>query len=413
MSINKILKEKRRQTRKKGAGIVAHDSMITGDEPVWTGWENWPLEKFFKEHARALRFYNYYCKAKELKKDIVEWMRAAGDYTATDMNAVKAALDTSPGIVVGSLCRCINRGMPPLHPRADEYVKASDGRVTEIKSDEVFIRERIALAISDGASRSMAKSNGGAKAKRSSPLELLEKKLQSTILADLDRDLLDKLVENASKPKSVKFDLYKRLQDCGVPKNGLVFVKQWLDKQYDEMATAYNGEDDQVVEGYSFLTKPQLYEWIALFDAIYVDLEKYRASLKSAKVPRAKKTLSAEKQIAKLKYCKTDPDLKLVSISPEKIIGASSLYVYNTKYRQMIAYFATDQGFAIKGTSLQNVDEAKTRGIKLRKPDEFIPIVLSKTAKQIDNAWAKLTTKEFTPNSRINENCVLLRTVEV
>jgi len=36
---------------------------------------------------------------------------------------------------------------------------------------------------------------------------------------------------------------------------------------------------------------------------------------------------------------------------------------------------------------------------------------LNKTARQIDTAWKKLTTKESTPNARINDSMVLLRTL--
>ncbi|MFN9906972.1 MAG: hypothetical protein ACK56F_12775, partial [bacterium] len=55
---------------------------------------------------------------------------------------------------------------------------------------------------------------------------------------------------------------------------------------------------------------------------------------------------------------------------------------------------------------------ANTRSIRLRKPDEFLPIVLGSTAKQINKAWEKLTTKESKPNARIGSEVVLLRVFE-
>ena len=77
---------------------------------------------------------------------------------------------------------------------------------------------------------------------------------------------------------------------------------------------------------------------------------------------------------------------------------------------------ALPQGSQINGRSapfaLQNVDELSTRAIRLRKPDEFLPIVLNNTSKQIEKAWSNLTTKESKPKPRINGEVVLLRVFE-
>ena len=65
--------------------------------------------------------------------------------------------------------------------------------------------------------------------------------------------------------------------------------------------------------------------------------------------------------------------------------------------------------FSVRGTTLQAVDLENSRKIRLRKPDDFLPIVQSKTIKQIDNAWKKFTTKESKPNGRINDDCILIK----
>ena len=53
-----------------------------------------------------------------------------------------------------------------------------------------------------------------------------------------------------------------------------------------------------------------------------------------------------------------------------------------------------------------------TRKIRLRKPEDFLHIVQSKSLKLIDKAWATLTTKESKPNGRINADCILIRVVD-
>ena len=46
------------------------------------------------------------------------------------------------------------------------------------------------------------------------------------------------------------------------------------------------------------------------------------------------------------------------------------------------------------------------------KPEDFIKIAQSKTPRQINTAWSKLTTKESKPNGRINTDCILLRILD-
>ena len=72
---------------------------------------------------------------------------------------------------------------------------------------------------------------------------------------------------------------------------------------------------------------------------------------------------------------------------------------------------AVAAGLAIKGTTLQTLDEATCRCIRLRKPEEFLQIALNSTANQFEKAWTKLTTKEGKPNGRINSDTILLRAI--
>ena len=86
------------------------------------------------------------------------------------------------------------------------------------------------------------------------------------------------------------------------------------------------------------------------------------------------------------------------------------LFVFNVKTRTLSEYVSSGpNGLEIKGTTLQNFDEALSRSKKLRKPEEILPITLSKTARQIKNVWEKLTTKDASVNGRLNEDTILLR----
>src|SRR5690606_4676088 len=91
--------------------------------------------------------------------------------------------------------------------------------------------------------------------------------------------------------------------------------------------------------------------------------------------PRRIKKKSPAKQIARIKYLKEHENLK--SVNPLDIIGASQLWVYNVKYRNLGVYHCPNaHGFEMKGTTLLNFDEKTSVSKKLRKPEEIIPTVL-------------------------------------
>ena len=93
------------------------------------------------------------------------------------------------------------------------------------------------------------------------------------------------------------------------------------------------------------------------------------------------------------------------------IPGKEVLFVYNTKSKKLIQYVTNStKGFEVAGTTIKNVCEEQSRATTLRKPDEMLPIVLSKSIKQIDKqVWDVVTTKINIPNGRINNDCILLR----
>ena len=111
-----------------------------------------------------------------------------------------------------------------------------------------------------------------------------------------------------------------------------------------------------------------------------------------------------------LKFLKESAEYKIASIDPSQIIGCLRLYTFNVKTRVLTEYVSEHvDGIRVKGTTLQNINIEKSRCTRLRKPEEFLSIVLSKTPTQINKEWSKLTTKTNQPNARINGDTILLK----
>jgi len=404
MSIQSILQEsakkgRGKKPRKHFGGVNATDDRYTGTEPVWDDWQSWPAEKFAKERSRAFNFYNYYLDAKETKPRVIEWMAANG-YSETQIAAVKAAPDWSPGITVGTLCTCMLRGMPPTHPQL------------EYTSDAEFVKDSLKASIIVGTRAiNDSKAEVSAKAVKPavSPQELLRLKVNRTIIAELD-SMIDSWV--TLKDYS-PIDLYGKLQQHSTPAMACGMVEDFLVRHRDEAGAALSGDDSYLKEAYSVYSKAALQKQVEAYNKMLGDLNKYKHAVKATRAPRQKKPVSTEKQISNLKYCKQNPDYKLTSINPARIPGSYRLLAFNTKYRMLIDYVAqSSAGLSIKGTTLQNLDEANCRCIRLRKPDEVLSTIISATPKQIQKTWDSLSTKESKPKGRINEEVILLRVFE-
>ena len=397
MAIEDILKGAKKRTkkvRKHLHGVNATDERYTGIEPVWDGCESWGAEKFSAERSRTFNFYNYYLSAKETKPKVLEWMEA-NKYSKEELRLVRSAPDYYPGVTAGSLCTAMLRGMPSKYPGLDH-------------DDLVFVRERINHAMREGAvaaSTEKPVTNSSAV----SPMIFLQDKTRRTIIMDLDV-MLDQWI---TSKKVQPLDVYAAMTAHGLSAMACAQVERWIMGHLVETKGAYEKTDDYLVDVYSDVPRNQQKSRIEAYSKMLEDLNRFRHAAKATRAPREKKPVAATKQIAKLQYCKENPEFKIASINPARIVGAYRVIAFNTKYRILLDYVAqSESGLAIKGTTLQNVDELNARAIRLRKPDEFLPIVLSSTTKQLEKAWNNLTTKESKPKPRINGDVVLLRVFE-
>ena len=250
-----------------------------------------------------------------------------------------------------------------------------------------------------------AEADQKAKAKVYSPQELLRMKVNNTVGYELDY-LEDEWIEG----KKTDTDLYTLFQKHDLKGAAAPYLKPRVEFMHDEYAAAYNKTDDYAVEAYSHLTRKELKRRLDVTVRMLGDLDKIQAASKATRKKRTPKVRTADKQVKALKFLKDDNDYKLVSVDPISVPGTYRLYTFNVKTRELAEYFTTStNGFEIKGTTIQNFDKDKSRKTRLRKPDDFLPIVLKKTPNQIDKEWKKLTTKTTEPTGRINADTILLR----
>jgi hypothetical protein len=127
--------------------------------------------------------------------------------------------------------------------------------------------------------------------------------------------------------------------------------------------------------------------------------------------PRKKKVKPASVLVAKMKYKENDGDFK--SVNPCDIIGASQLWVYNTKTRNLSVYNAVgNSGLSVRGTTLTGFDEESSITKKLRKPESVIKPLLDGGKIYLRKVMENIKTVEQKATGRINVDTILLRVVK-
>lgn len=189
-------------------------------------------------------------------------------------------------------------------------------------------------------------------------------------------------------------------------------IPPFYDNIIAELKEALLGKDKQLVEGYSHWSKVKLRRMLKAYESIADVCAQQAVSAKAAKVrkPRMKKEKPASVIAKNVKYMKEFTELGLTSEKPEKLVGCSEVWIYNTKYKRIQVYrgVGSDGKMTVKGSSIIGYEVASSGQKTMRKPEEVKNFV-SMTKRTFDTAFKALKTKESAVNGRINAECIILK----
>jgi hypothetical protein len=363
--------------------IAFADEKYTGPEPEWSeDARDWDAEKFDSKLRKSFNYYNYHYTQKDCKKHVVEWMQNSKEFDKDEIKAFIRSSDKSINMTACGLIMAHRRGMP-LKQRHIEFLDQSIQ--TAIASAEPEVVE-------------VAKT----------PEQAAYKPTIQDRMNEKTSELIGELEGNYDDMETVKF--YDWFTKNNVIQSQLGKYEELFSKRKAELELAQSKKDQQVTEGYSHYKAADFKKHIKWLEDLLAAVEQYRGVKKATKKARVKKAPSKEKLVAKLKYAKTDAALKIVSINPADIIGASTLWVYNTKTRKLGRYVsASYQTLGIKGTTITGFDSDKSVSKTLRKPEDKLKefakagkVALRKFLDDIKATEAKL-------NGRISTDIVLLK----
>ena len=371
--------------------------------PKWDGHESWDTNQFLRQFHSAMAWYRLESSAKELKPKVINWMSANG-YTKEQIAEFKKTKDNRCGMTVGAMAACLIKGMPPV--RAD---------FNEGRSSAVWLANAISKIVSDGKDDIDESEEVKVEVKTNVYTPSIQERLREVSLGMTEE--IETAFESFQTdpetfdPKAFKvLNLLKAKQAKAAHAR---IIRDFYARDLAELLELASGNaDEQLREGYSHRSKKQIKSFIAFLQEIESACNMLMQEAKVNKKPRAKKPTDKSKVVAKLKYKKSDEPLKLVSISPEDIIGAGELWVFNSKTRKLGKYIASEfNTLGIKGTTITGFDEHKSVQKTLRKPADQLKEFKAAGKVALRKFLDEINAVDTKMNGRINEDTLLLKVV--
>lgn len=222
---------------------------------------------------------------------------------------------------------------------------------------------------------------------------------------------LDDFIINGAKPANIDVNSVGIMTERNImPQHVSILTDVWK-RKLAEFEEVLEGRDPQLVEAYSHYSKAQLKAVIKFCEAVLASFSSYISVKKAAAAPRKRKAVSPEKQASKMKYQKVDETLKLTSVSPAKIIGATEVWAYDTAKRKLHYYVADSHigTMGIKGTTIIGFDATKS-GIKtLRKPADVLKKLMAGGKPASRKVFTEVNAVHAVPNGRTSDTLVILK----
>jgi len=149
--------------------------------------------------------------------------------------------------------------------------------------------------------------------------------------------------------------------------------------------------DPDLTQAYGIYSDKRIKQVTNVLSEAVSDLSRYAARLdasaEAGKIRNGKNSTLSD-VVSGIKCMPFFDELKISSIKPDKIVGASELYVYDTEHRLLRYYKALSaDGLGVKSAKVIGWDEKLSFVRTIRKPDEVLPLIINgtpaKTLKQI------------------------------
>lgn len=378
------------------------EEKYTGPEPEWKGDESLTLsdDEFDSKLRRSMNYYNHHYTPKETRKHVVEWLKGRDDVTPETVDAYRKTAEKLTPMTACSLVMASKKKMP-LKTHHIDFILAKVDEAIRMANDKLVSDEE-GPVLEDQA-----------KTKKETAPKVVKPSVRDRVNDIVDQHIVffEEMENDFYTKKQLTPDAFAYFNAKNFPKPGLARFKKVFEAKRDELIEAQAGKDKQLKEGYSQFKAADFKKRIDFYNAILNDAIAYDNAKKAVRKPRVKKAVSKDKLVAKVKYMKQDPTLKITSVNPVNIIGAKTVWIYQTKYRKIGCYVADPVigSLGIKGTSIVGFDEAKSVCKTVRKPDVTLAEFMKAGKVQLRKFLSTIKATEVKLTGRLSEDILILK----
>jgi len=372
-------------TSKRSTSVIANKaaaSMLTGTEP--TGSRLIPDSPTYKEEIQVL--FNWYSAEKKRSDAYKYYSDYVKKYRPKDYKIFQKVDEGNVITTLGWLARLVVRGAKI----SEEHQKRLDDNIT-VLVNMILVAETVEQ-VEEKEKRVVVNIQEAIKAKAKEYIGEIEGAIDDFIKLDKE------------------FSLIADFKGKQIPAPYVSDIKEWAEAKLKEFQEVLDGNDSQLVEGYSNFNKRKLKAIVKMFEQFIEDCNLYGQFKKANRKPRPVREKPAVQQVKSIKYKLKDEELGLESERPVDIVGANQVWVFNTKTRKLAVYTSeSTKGMTVKGTTIHNWTPEKSIQKTLRKPAEQIKELLGLGKVKLRTFMDTVKSKEQNVNGRINIDTVILK----
>ncbi len=239
------------------------------------------------------------------------------------------------------------------------------------------------------------------------------KEASGNIIAEIE-EAVDDFITNPNTFKGL--DPVKLFRKLNVNQAHARHIRAFYEGVYAEyvmLQQPAREQEEDLREAYAHLDKAAVKRAVTLFGGILGACDLITAESKATRKTRSPKPKSADKLVAKMKYCKTDEKYKVASINPADVIDATEVWVFNVKTRKIGKYVAEPHAtLQVKGTTLQFYDAKFSVAKTLRKPEQQLTDFNKSGKVQLRKFLDNIKGVETKMNGRFNADTIILKAVK-
>jgi hypothetical protein len=363
------------------------ETKYVGPEPEWRIQPT--SENRLGQLAKAFQWYNYHYGKRDAKEMLCHYLEV--NHRPKDARLMRGIPDSQIRLTPAWACRMTLIGLELTEHEqciVDEQISAMLRAKQEIKRAQSEIDADTAVA-------------------RLTIQDHLREKI-SECCGELEGMFDDFIVSGAKM--TADFKPIALMRGMNISPNMIGTVSRVWELRLEEFNEVLTGENADLVEGYSHLTKLQLKNCVKFCETVINDCNSYVQLKKVERKPRAKKAVSPERLTRSFKFMKEFAELKLKSEPVTKLVGATEAWLYDTAKRKLIHVMADSHigTFTVKGSAVVGFDALQTVQKTLRKPAEQLKEVTGGGKPAARKAFGAIKSTETRWNGRGNDNLIIL-----